>query len=144
MIELKDLVKKFGDLTAVNGINLSVPKGEFFAVLGPNAAGKTTTIKMIAGLIKPTAGSVIVAGYNIRILYPATMTDPAVGLINPAIILIVVVLPAAFGPSTAKNSPFGTDKFIPLTAVKSPNFFTRSFNSIIRNNRLSHSYKLFK
>jgi ABC-2 type transport system ATP-binding protein len=39
MIELKDLVKKFGDLTAVNGINLSVPKGEFFAVLGPNAAG---------------------------------------------------------------------------------------------------------
>ncbi|MBT7873265.1 MAG: ABC transporter ATP-binding protein [Verrucomicrobia bacterium] len=66
MIELKDLVKKFGDLTAVNGINLSVPKGEFFAVLGPNAAGKTTTIKMIAGLIKPTAGSVIVAGYNIQ------------------------------------------------------------------------------
>jgi len=66
MIELKDLVKKFGDLTAVNGINLSVPKGEFFAVLGPNAAGKTTTIKMIAGLIKPTTGSVIVAGYNIQ------------------------------------------------------------------------------
>ena len=66
MIELKDLVKKFGDLTAVNGINLLVPKGEFFAVLGPNAAGKTTTIKMIAGLIKPTAGSVIVAGYNIQ------------------------------------------------------------------------------
>ena len=66
MIEVKALVKKFGDLTAVNGINLSVPKGEFFAVLGPNAAGKTTTIKMIAGLIKPTAGSVIVAGYNIQ------------------------------------------------------------------------------
>jgi ABC-2 type transport system ATP-binding protein len=66
MIELKDLVKKFGDLTAVNGINLSIPKGEFFAVLGPNAAGKTTTIKMIAGLIKPTTGSVIVAGYNIQ------------------------------------------------------------------------------
>ena len=66
MIELKGLIKQFGDLTAVNGIDLSVPKGEFFAVLGPNAAGKTTTIKMIAGLIKPTAGSVVVAGHNIQ------------------------------------------------------------------------------
>ncbi len=66
MIELKGLIKKFGDLTAVNGIDLSVPKGEFFAVLGPNAAGKTTTIKMITGLIKPTEGSIRVAGFNIQ------------------------------------------------------------------------------
>jgi ABC-2 type transport system ATP-binding protein len=66
MIELKGLIKQFGDLTAVNGIDLSVPKGEFFAVLGPNAAGKTTTIKMITGLIKPTSGSVIVANYDIQ------------------------------------------------------------------------------
>ena len=66
MIELNQLVKKFGDLTAVNQISLVVPKGEFFAVLGPNAAGKTTTIKMLTGLIKPTSGSARVAGFDVQ------------------------------------------------------------------------------
>ncbi len=56
MIELVHLVKRFGDLIAVNGVDLVVPRGEFFAVLGPNAAGKTTTIKILAGLMKPTPG----------------------------------------------------------------------------------------
>src|SRR5438093_7421291 len=66
MIELIHAVKKFGDLVAVNDISLSVRQGEFFAVLGPNAAGKTTTIKLIAGLIKPTAGTVRVAGFDVQ------------------------------------------------------------------------------
>ena len=66
MIELKNLVKKFGDLTAVNDLSLSVDKGEFFAVLGPNAAGKTTTIKILAGLIKPTSGTAKVAGFDVQ------------------------------------------------------------------------------
>src|SRR5881394_4294478 len=66
MIELVQLVKKFGTLTAGAGIDLVVPRGEFFAVLGPNAAGKTTTIKMMAGLIKPTAGSARVAGFDVQ------------------------------------------------------------------------------
>ena len=66
MIELISLVKKFGDLTAVNGIDLTVPKGEFFGVLGPNAAGKTTTIRILAGLIKPTSGVAKVAGYDVQ------------------------------------------------------------------------------
>ena len=66
MIELKGLVKQFGDLIAVDGIDLVVPRGEFFAVLGPNAAGKTTTIKMMVGLVKPTRGSAVVAGYDIQ------------------------------------------------------------------------------
>ena len=57
MIELLNLTKRFGELTAVNDVTLTVNRGEFFAVLGPNAAGKTTTIKMITGLIKPTAGT---------------------------------------------------------------------------------------
>ena len=65
MIELIRLVKKFGDLTAVNDVSLTVPAGEFFALLGPNAAGKTTTIKVIAGLMKPTSGSVRVAGWDV-------------------------------------------------------------------------------
>jgi ABC-2 type transport system ATP-binding protein len=66
MIELTHLTKKFGDLVAVNDVDLVVPSGEFFALLGPNAAGKTTTIKVIAGLIKPTAGSAKVAGYDVQ------------------------------------------------------------------------------
>jgi len=66
MIELIHLFKKFGDLTAVNDISLTVPRGEFFAVLGPNAAGKTTTIKILTGLIKPTAGTARVAGFDVQ------------------------------------------------------------------------------
>lgn len=66
MIELANLVKKFGDLFAVNGVTLSVPRGEFFAVLGPNAAGKTTTIKILTGLIKPTSGEARVAGFDVQ------------------------------------------------------------------------------
>lgn len=66
MIELINLTKRFGDLTAVNDVTLTVNRGEFFAVLGPNAAGKTTTIKMITGLIKPTAGQVRVAGHDVQ------------------------------------------------------------------------------
>ena len=66
MIEVVHLVKRFGDLLAVNDISLSVPRGEFFAVLGPNAAGKTTTIRIVAGLIRPTAGSARVAGFDVQ------------------------------------------------------------------------------
>lgn len=66
MIELIQLVKKFGELVAVNGINLRVERGEFFAVLGPNAAGKTTTIKILAGLMKPTSGAARVCGFDVQ------------------------------------------------------------------------------
>jgi ABC-2 type transport system ATP-binding protein len=66
MIELHNLVKKFGDLTAVDGLSLTVNRGEFFVVLGPNAAGKTTTIKILAGLIAPTSGHVKVCDYDLQ------------------------------------------------------------------------------
>lgn len=66
MIELEGLTKDFGSLRAVDGIELAIPRGEFFAVLGPNAAGKTTTIKMMVGLIRPTAGRARIAGFDIQ------------------------------------------------------------------------------
>jgi ABC-2 type transport system ATP-binding protein len=66
MIELDQLVKKFGDLTAVNNISLNIGRGEFFAMLGPNAAGKTTTIKLLAGLIKPTSGAARICGFDVQ------------------------------------------------------------------------------
>ncbi len=66
MIELEHLVKKFGSLTAVDDISLTIGRGEFFAMLGPNAAGKTTTIKMMTGLIKPTSGCARICGFDIQ------------------------------------------------------------------------------
>jgi ABC-2 type transport system ATP-binding protein len=66
MIELTHLTKKFGDLVAVDDVTLKVGRGEFFAVLGPNAAGKTTLIRVLAGLLKPTQGSARVAGFDIQ------------------------------------------------------------------------------
>ena len=65
MIQLQDVTKKFGRLTAVDNLTMNVPKGEFFGFLGPNGAGKTTTIKMIVGLFAPTSGSILVNGYDI-------------------------------------------------------------------------------
>ncbi len=66
MIELRNLVKKFGTFTAVNDISLSVPAGQFFGFLGPNGAGKTTTIKMMTGLYAPTAGQCLINGFDIQ------------------------------------------------------------------------------
>jgi len=66
MIQLDHLIKKFGDLTAVNDVSLTIGRGEFFAMLGPNAAGKTTTIKLLTGLMKPTSGSARIAGFDIQ------------------------------------------------------------------------------
>ena len=64
IIEVHGLTKKFGDLTAVDGISFSVPRGGIFAFLGPNGAGKTTTIKMLTTLLHPTAGSVVLDGVD--------------------------------------------------------------------------------
>jgi ABC-2 type transport system ATP-binding protein len=66
MIETEHLTKRFGTLTAVNDLNLRIEQGEFFAFLGPNAAGKTTTIKLLAGLLRPTSGRAVIGGYDIQ------------------------------------------------------------------------------
>jgi ABC-2 type transport system ATP-binding protein len=65
IIVINDLVKRFDDVTAVNGLNLEVRKGEMFGFLGPNGAGKTTTISMLCGLLAPTAGSAQIGGYDV-------------------------------------------------------------------------------
>jgi ABC-2 type transport system ATP-binding protein len=64
MIQVENLVKRFGSFNAVDGLSLEVPAGEIHGFLGPNGAGKTTTIRMIAGLLKPTSGRVLVAGHD--------------------------------------------------------------------------------
>lgn len=64
IIEVKNLVKSFGDFTAVKGISFDVRKGEIFAFLGPNGAGKSTTIKMLTTLLEPTSGTILLDGHN--------------------------------------------------------------------------------
>jgi ABC-2 type transport system ATP-binding protein len=64
MIELKNLTKRFGNVVAVNRLNLSVSKGEIFGFIGPNGAGKTTTLRIMGGVLAPTEGSVMIDGLN--------------------------------------------------------------------------------
>ncbi|MDF2962399.1 MAG: transporter [Paenibacillus sp.] len=64
IIEVKGLIKKYGDFTAVKGVHFEVYKGEVFGLLGPNGAGKTTTMEMIEGLRRPDGGSAKVAGFD--------------------------------------------------------------------------------
>lgn len=66
MIETENLTRRFGELTAVDSINLKVERGEIFGLLGPNGAGKTTTINMLVTLLSPTSGTARVNGFDIR------------------------------------------------------------------------------
>jgi spermidine/putrescine transport system ATP-binding protein len=65
-VELIDLVKRFGEITAVDGINLEMPSGEFFSMLGPSGCGKTTTLRMIAGFEQPTEGRILLDGIDMQ------------------------------------------------------------------------------
>jgi len=66
LLEVRGLTKSFGDIVAVDQLDLTVSTGEVVAVLGPNGSGKTTTIRCIAGLLNPDGGSVLVGGHNLR------------------------------------------------------------------------------
>jgi drug efflux transport system ATP-binding protein len=65
-VEIRDLVKRFGDFVAVDHVSLSVARGEIFGFLGPNGAGKSTAIRMLCGLLRPTSGSATVGGLDLN------------------------------------------------------------------------------
>ncbi|MFA7098395.1 MAG: ATP-binding cassette domain-containing protein, partial [Gammaproteobacteria bacterium] len=65
-VRTEGLSKSFGALRAVERLDLEIPQGRFFGLLGPNGSGKTTTIHMLATLIRPTAGTAVVAGHDVR------------------------------------------------------------------------------
>jgi ABC-2 type transport system ATP-binding protein len=65
MIDVCDLVKRYGRFTAVDHVSIAVPAGEIHGFLGPNSAGKTTTLRMIAGLLKPDEGSIAIDGHDL-------------------------------------------------------------------------------
>ena len=65
ILEVQDLVKKYGDFTAVKGISFDIQEGEIFSLLGPNGAGKTTTISVLSTLYAPTSGDAIIGGHSV-------------------------------------------------------------------------------
>jgi ABC-2 type transport system ATP-binding protein len=79
VVAIRAVTKRYGDLVAVDGIDLDIRRGEIFALLGPNGAGKTTLISMIAGLLRPTSGAISVLGHDVVREYRETRR--AVGLV---------------------------------------------------------------
>ncbi|HEX5180379.1 MAG TPA: ATP-binding cassette domain-containing protein [Gemmatimonadaceae bacterium] len=82
-IAVRDIVKRFGDFTAVDGISFAVEDGETFGLLGPNGAGKSTLIRMLTTLLLPTSGTALVAGYDI--VKEADSVRRAIGVIPQAL-----------------------------------------------------------
>ena len=78
-VRAKGLVKRYGDLFAVDGLDLDIPAGQFFGLLGPNGSGKTSTIHMLATLIRPSGGSAEVAGHDV--VKDAVKVRAAIGLV---------------------------------------------------------------
>jgi spermidine/putrescine transport system ATP-binding protein len=69
-VEVVELVKRFSELTAVDGIDLQMPAGEFFSMLGPSGCGKTTTLRMIAGFVRPDSGRILLDGHDMAMTPP--------------------------------------------------------------------------
>lgn len=82
MIIVKNLVKKYGDFYALNGLSFEVNENEIFGLLGPNGAGKTTLIHILATLLKPTTGGAVVNGYDV--LHNATKVRESIGVVFQA------------------------------------------------------------
>ena len=87
VIEMKDIVKKFGDFTANDHISLTVHRGEVHAILGENGAGKSTMMNVLCGLYKPTSGEILINGKEVRFASPKDAIDMGIGMVlavNPA------------------------------------------------------------
>jgi ABC-2 type transport system ATP-binding protein len=65
LVETHQLTKKYGNLVAVNNLNLRIDAGDILGFIGPNGAGKTTTIRMLATLLEPTSGTATIAGHDV-------------------------------------------------------------------------------
>ncbi len=87
MIEISGLTRRFGDLTAVEDLTLSVQSGECFGLLGPNGAGKTTTVRMLSALIAPTSGTAVLAGVDLTSPNAGERIRASIGLLaeNPGL-----------------------------------------------------------
>ena len=87
-IEMRNIVKKFGDFVANDGINLTVHKGEIHAILGENGAGKSTLMNQLYGLLKPTSGEILVNGEPIEMNNPRDAIDAGIGMVHQHFMLV--------------------------------------------------------
>ena len=87
-IEMRNIVKKFGDFVANDGINLTVHKGEIHAILGENGAGKSTLMNQLYGLLKPTSGDILVNGKKIEMNNPRDAIDAGIGMVHQHFMLV--------------------------------------------------------
>jgi energy-coupling factor transporter ATP-binding protein EcfA2 len=106
ILEVENLVKKFGDFEAVKGVSFAVEQGEVFGLLGPNGADKTTTISMLTGILPPTSGTA-------RIAFQMPLGREPLGLVLLTIILGLVasalgMLVASFASSSKQADSVGT------------------------------------
>ena len=88
VIEMRNIVKKFGDFAANDGINLTVHKGEIHAILGENGAGKSTLMNQLYGLLKPTSGDILVNGKKIEMNNPRDAIEAGIGMVHQHFMLI--------------------------------------------------------
>ena len=88
VIEMRNIVKKFGDFVANDGINLTVHKGEIHAILGENGAGKSTLMNQLYGLLKPTSGEILVNGKKIDMNTPRDAIEAGIGMVHQHFMLV--------------------------------------------------------
>src|SRR5215469_14032419 len=123
MLAVEALCKRFGGFLAVNQVSFEVREGEILGLIGPNGSGKSTTFNLIAGTLRPTAGS---------FRFQENEIDPAVGRKVPAIRLKVVLLPEPFGPISPRISPSRTSKETWFTARNPPKRLQSASTASIR------------
>ena len=88
VIEMRNIVKKFGDFTANDGINLTVHKGEIHAILGENGAGKSTLMNQLYGLYRPTSGEILVNGKSLEMNNPRDAIAAGIGMVHQHFMLV--------------------------------------------------------
>ena len=88
VIEMRNIVTKFGDFVANDGLNLTVHKGEIHAILGENGAGKSTLMNQLYGLLKPTSGDILVNGKKIEMNNPRDAIDAGIGMVHQHFMLV--------------------------------------------------------
>ena len=93
-VEMRDIVKKFGDFTANDHINLLVHKGEVHAILGENGAGKSTLMNVLYGLYRPTSGQIFIEGKEVQMNGPKHAIELGIGMVHQHFKLVDVLTAA--------------------------------------------------
>jgi ABC-type uncharacterized transport system ATPase subunit len=88
VIEMRDITKRFGEFVANDHINLNVKKGEIHALLGENGAGKSTLMNMLAGLLEPTSGEIVINGQSVTIESPSKAAQLGIGMVHQHFMLV--------------------------------------------------------